>query len=236
MSKVAATGLNASKGRLWVGSPRVISLAVTVLVHVLGFGIVIYNQFPLALEKRPVSAKPVIIVHNVHAAPATRESKQEGTAATISPRKEGNGPEQRTKPSLVEAVAPASSPLMVNPDIEVEALGAVTPQQQASDPVQDYRLALFARLAEHRDYPETARLRHYQGDGAVSFRIDRGGNLLSASMERSTGRAVLDRAALRQVRRASPFPQIPPELPDELIVAVPLQFLIVPPGRQMAAR
>ncbi len=212
-----------------------ISLAVTVLVHVLGFGIVIYNQFPLALEKRPVSAKPVIIVYNVAAAPATKERKQ-GTTATISPRKEGNGPEQRTKPSLVEAVAPASSPLIVNPDIEVEALGAVTPQHQASDPVQDYRLALFARLAEHRDYPEAARLRHYQGDGSVSFRIDRGGNLLSASMERSTGRDVLDRAALRQVRRASPFPQIPPELPDELIVAVPLQFLILPPGRQMATR
>lgn len=235
MSKVAATGLNASEGRIWVGSPRVISLAVTVLVHILGFGIVIYNQFPLALETRSVSAKPVITVYNVSAAPATMERKQ-GTKVTISPRKEGKGPELHTKPSLVEAAAPASSPPMANSDIKVEELGAVAPQHQARDAVQDYRLALFARLAEHRDYPEAARLRHYQGDGAVSFRIDRGGNLLSAFMERSTGRAVLDRAALRQVRRASPFPQIPPELPDELIVALPLQFLILPPGRQMAAR
>ncbi|MFT4053376.1 MAG: hypothetical protein QM681_02635 [Novosphingobium sp.] len=47
---------------------------------------------------------------------------------------------------------------------------------------------------------------------------------------------ILDRAALTQVRRAAPFPEIPSELPDELIVSMSLQFLITQPGRQMAAR
>ena len=89
------------------------------------------------------------------------------------------------------------------------------PQRSRAEIATDYRRVLFERLLAQRNYPEAARLQHYQGEGAVMFHIDRDGRLLAASMEKSTGKRILDRAALTQVRRAAPFPEIPSELPDE---------------------
>lgn len=95
--------------------------------------------------------------------------------------------------------------------------------------VTAYRTALTRRLAEARAYPEAGRAEELRGSGTVVFRIARDGTLIDAHMEKSTGRAVLDEAALAQVRRAAPFPPIPPELPDTLTVVLPLEFLVAEP-------
>lgn len=145
----------------------------------------------------------------------------------------------KTQPAPAQPLAARSTQEIVAATPDTLAIPTANPQtahRDQSDIVNDYRQALFEKLAAQRHYPEAARLRHYQGDGAILFRIDRGGKLLAASMERSTGRALLDRAALSQVQRAAPFPEIPPELPDELAVSMQLQFLILLPSRQMAAR
>jgi TonB family protein len=52
----------------------------------------------------------------------------------------------------------------------------------------------------------------------------------------TTGRASLDRAALAMVRRSAPFPVIPAELPDELEIVLPVNFLVIDPDTNRVAR
>ncbi|MFK4872549.1 energy transducer TonB [Novosphingobium sp. ZW T3_23] len=226
----AQTNMGSAEGRLHRGTPRLISLVVTVLVHILALVLVAYGQFSAA-PKRPSSSTEQVVL--VPPPPESPDEPEHELEAAPSPAIAKVKPAQSAG-SRAELAAPIM-PTDV-PGLPAEASGPPPEGNTASDAVQDYRRELFERLAAQRHYPEAALLKHYQGDGAVLFRIDRGGNLLDAAMERSTGRALLDRAAIKQVRRAAPFPQIPPELPDELAVAMPLQFLIVQPGPQMAAR
>jgi len=226
----ARTKTRSAEGRLRGGIPRVISLIVTVLVHILALILVAQSQFP-ATPNHPSSATEQVVL--VPPTPESPVEPEHALESMPSPAIAKAKPAQSTGNRVELAV------LIMPTDVPgVQAENSAPPPEgnTASDAVQDYRRALFERLAAQRHYPEAAVLKHYQGDGAVLFRIDRGGNLLDAAMERSTGRALLDRAAIAQVRRAAPFPQIPPELPDELAVAMPLQFLIVQPGAQMAAR
>lgn len=215
------------------------SLVVTAAVHVIGLLAIMCSQFSHPPEQRLRRAEPMVTIYHLPHHPAPAESRKAEPVA-IAPRTEAREPAGPLDATVIEPMT-ATAPLvkitgLADRQAEGDALRAIVDEDAAGDVAKDYRQVLFARLAEHRDYPEAARLRNYQGDGAVSFRIDRGGNLLDAAVERSTGQAMLDRAALRQVRRSAPFPQIPPELPDELVVAMPLQFLILQPGRQMAAR
>ncbi|HEY2772890.1 MAG TPA: energy transducer TonB [Candidatus Binatia bacterium] len=78
-----------------------------------------------------------------------------------------------------------------------------------------YLELLSAWLHRHKEeYPVLAKRRGLQGHASVRIRIDRSGRVLEASIVRSTGQDLLDQAALDLVRRASPFPAIPPEYPD----------------------
>lgn len=62
-------------------------------------------------------------------------------------------------------------------------------------------------------YPEDARRRNVSGHVMVEIAVDRGGNLVAARIEESSGSDLLDAAALDTVRRAAPFPAPPPGLP-----------------------
>ena len=63
----------------------------------------------------------------------------------------------------------------------------------------------------NQNYPEEARGRIY-GTLQMTVVIDRNGTLLDAIIERSSGSPVLDRAARRIVKLASPYPPFPPEI------------------------
>ena len=54
-----------------------------------------------------------------------------------------------------------------------------------------------------------AQRRGLQGSAMVRVRIDRSGRLLERSLDKPTGEAMLDQAALDMVRSASPFPKVP---------------------------
>ncbi|WP_162792336.1 energy transducer TonB [Novosphingobium sp. P6W] len=218
--------------RLRGKTSRLISLVVTVLVHTLGVIIVVYNQSPVSPDHASRPADRVFLVSRTPNHP--NEPKHEPEPEPATPASVA-----KTKPIAiaeipVEIAAPAMSKVVA--DTQAKLSRPSLEARATSDVIQDYRRELFERLAAQRHYPDAALLKHYQGDGAVLFRIDRDGNLLHAAIERSTGRALLDHAAIMQVRRSAPFPKIPPELPDELAVAMPLQFLIVQPGTRMAAR
>jgi protein TonB len=82
----------------------------------------------------------------------------------------------------------------------------------------EYRFARYfedwrARVEKvgNQNYPEEARGRIY-GTLQMTVVIDRNGTLLDAIVERSSGSPVLDRAARRIVKLASPYPPFPPEI------------------------
>jgi protein TonB len=74
-----------------------------------------------------------------------------------------------------------------------------------------YESVLYAWINRHKLYPMLAQRRGLQGTAAVRVRIDRDGRVIDRSLDRSTGEVLLDEAALDIVRRASPFPKVPPE-------------------------
>lgn len=61
-------------------------------------------------------------------------------------------------------------------------------------------------LAQHRSYPRAARRAGLEGTVHVRFVIDPEGRIADATVERSSGARVLDRAALDLLGRASPVP------------------------------
>jgi len=82
----------------------------------------------------------------------------------------------------------------------------------------EYRFARYFEAWRERiekvgneHYPEEAR-GHIYGSLQMTVVIDRSGNLLDAVVDRSSGSAVLDRAARRIVKLASPYPPFPAEI------------------------
>lgn len=55
-------------------------------------------------------------------------------------------------------------------------------------------------------YPPEAILRGLEGDVEVGVTLDAGGNVISARIDRGSGHAILDEAALRAVRALKPLP------------------------------
>jgi protein TonB len=59
----------------------------------------------------------------------------------------------------------------------------------------------------------------------VTFTVTASGGLPAASLNDSSGFSILDQAALAMVRRAAPYPAIPPELGRRTVtVTVPIRF------------
>lgn len=88
-----------------------------------------------------------------------------------------------------------------------------------------YQSALFAHVMRYRYYPEAAMPGRLQGMVRVQFALARDGRITTAWIETSSGHLLLDNAALDALRRAEPLPPIPPELPDEMEVLLPLDYV-----------
>lgn len=74
-----------------------------------------------------------------------------------------------------------------------------------------YRSRVMAHLVRYKRYPDAARRQQMQGRAIVTFSLDANGQVTGVSLARSSGHELLDAETLAMVRRASPFPRIPPE-------------------------
>lgn len=88
-----------------------------------------------------------------------------------------------------------------------------------------YTLELINRIRKHQSYPKKALAAGHEGNVVVQIKIDKNGDLLDNSIVKRSGSRILDRAVLRMVRKAEPFPKIPKELGlEEFEFEVPLDF------------
>ncbi|CAH0348282.1 MAG: energy transducer TonB [Sphingobium sp.] len=87
-----------------------------------------------------------------------------------------------------------------------------------------YRDMLLAHIAQFRRYPEEARRNRQQGTVLVRFLLDREGHVLRLWTDSSSGQPLLDDEAAAAVRRAQPLPPIPEDLPDRIVITIPINF------------
>lgn len=149
------------------------------------------------------------------ALPALPDSPQPPARARPSPpepqRKAGVNKEARAEKTRTQGRAAA------------ESRGA----QTAALAPPHYLTAVLARLQQAKRFPEQARARGEEGRAIVRLSIQRNGALAQASVTRSSGSALLDQAALETVRRAAPFPPLPPEIAGAaLVLNAPMNFTI----------
>lgn len=147
--------------------------------------------------------------------------------------------EQRQRDPLPDIVLPRLSPVLqpVTPPVEPVTPADPVPEttaprstqapparQMSSNVEASWEGQVLAHLERHRRYPAAARARRQQGVAYVTFRMNRAGRVLASRVSRSSGAAVLDRAALETLQRAQPLPAIPADRPDEIELTVQVEF------------
>lgn len=112
-------------------------------------------------------------------------------------------------------------------DKSIKAPAAGTYSSAASTAIPNWQGTLRAHLENHKRYPAAARFRRQEGVATVRFVMDRNGKVLSAKLERSSGKSLLDEEALALLDRAQPLPPPPPEVVGETLeLVVPVQFFL----------
>jgi protein TonB len=140
-------------------------------------------------------------------------------------------PEPEQKVSVPEE-SQVSAPVTTAPQAPHFEQAAVTaaPAQgpvtiSNSNAVPNWRRQIVTRLERHKRYPAAAHARHERGTAQLVFRLDRDGRVTETHIARSSGSAVLDQEALEIVRRAQPFPALPPEIAGPHVeLSVPIRF------------
>lgn len=127
-------------------------------------------------------------------------------------------------PQAAQPVRLPAPPPPPTPQVAPPAPTPPPPPRPASAPDVTWESRLLAHIDRHKRYPRVVGSRRPVGTTLVAFRLSRGGAVSSLRVERSSGNALLDRAALETVARAAPLPEIPPDRPGELDMSVPIEF------------
>jgi len=122
-------------------------------------------------------------------------------------------PIEKKKKLRKKPVSTQPSKVVVKAKTRVASTRQINPGDSAK-----WKSRLLSHLARHKRYPASARRQKEKGIAQVRFRIDDRGNVLSASISRSSGFPDLDRAALAMVQNASPVP-VPPSGVSKTITA-----------------
>lgn len=135
--------------------------------------------------------------------------------AKPKPKPKPKPAEPKPQPPKPVEPAPPAPPAPTPPQPTREPAPAA-PQAAAastrSDAEATWKGLVMARMARYKEYPDDARRRNVQGTVKVRFVVDAKGRVVSQEIVGSSGNRSLDRAALRQIRRAQPLPKPPAEL------------------------
>ena len=90
-----------------------------------------------------------------------------------------------------------------------------------------YRATISAILKRHKRYPSRALTRRQEGTVAITFIINKDGNLAGYRITHSSGHRLLDREVEKMLKRAAPFPPFPIDMEQEFIrLSLPVDFYI----------
>jgi protein TonB len=149
----------------------------------------------------PDQPKPVVVKPK-----PVRPEVKKPTDAPPAPRTSA-APKAERQASLAPSSAPA---------------GATSSAALAS-----YNQLVAAHLQRFKQYPSSAKAAGEQGTSRLSFTLGRSGQVLGSRLAGSSGHPSLDGETLAMVRRAQPFPPMPPELKQaSMSFSIPVQFSI----------
>jgi TonB family protein len=189
--------------------------SISLSFHLLLFLTVIFFARVLNLTSQP-SYPAVYKVNLVSLPQASGNEGQDMESAPVpetklAAKKEQTAPKAKPKPQP-KTKAPdkksksASGPVVPNLPQGMKVLAA-----EGVSPEGSYYLGMIlTKISQHWRNP-------YQGGrqeirATIYFKIDRQGNLLEANLEKSSGDALFDQAAIRAVYQAKNFPPFPQEM------------------------
>lgn len=202
-------------------------LGIAIIVPVaLTAGVVWLHRLPAGSQNSQTG--PLVEVRLV------REPRQE-PAQLVMPTPEQGAAKGWSEP-LVEApkrpipaeatVAPPTS-AMIDPEPTPDRRPSSAPTKRPavqSGAASAYQRLLLGHISRYLRYPKEGEGRQLHGVVHVRFAMRRDGTVTEAWVRTSSGHPLLDEAATETIRRAQPLPPIPSDLPDTLIVLLPVSF------------
>jgi protein TonB len=179
----------------------------------------------------PVAPDPELAMPIQKPVEETKEEKEEVEKpiekVEVKEEKKDEKPEtEEAKPqeAMVQQGAPPAPTATPAPKTAARRQGTT---DRPSDEAMSWSKALMNHLGRHRRYPTQARQAGQQGAVQVRFAIDRKGKVLSAQVIKASRSSHLDAEALAMLKRASPLPEPPDEIPGEVVeLVIPIQFTI----------
>ncbi|HEX7811022.1 MAG TPA: TonB family protein [Burkholderiales bacterium] len=144
---------------------------------------------------------------------------------TVQPQIEQVTPPERVAPPTpVAPLAAVQPPPVVAPAAPPQPAAKAEPAVDRTV-VSSYEKSLSDLIKRHEKYPDRAKRQGWQGTAVVALSLSAEGKVTGISVVESSGKEILDQAALEMVRRASPLPRAPEGLRgQERIVRVPIVF------------
>ncbi|WP_291853975.1 TonB family protein [Bradyrhizobium sp.] len=166
--------------------------------------------------------------------PQDKPTETDQADRTVTPDESKKPREDDPKPAAVQTTASiasvaAEATATPSSDAFPQRQRSTAPAVGAGDPAGRLRATwqkeLVAHLDKHKRYP--AERAHKSAEIHVRFTLDRMGRVLSTSVEKGSGDAAFDAAALAMVHRADPVPAPPPLIADEgLSFTLPVIFRV----------
>ena len=190
---------------------------------------------------QPLVEPPAMIVVNLQSSEAPPEPVREVPEGPeqVQQQEQRATPQERPDPppeitprlsSFTQPLPPpVEQPTAVNPVPETTApiSRPAPPSNRTSSNIDaTWQALLLAHLEKYRRYPARARAARQQGVANVTFRVNREGMVLSATIQHGSGFYTLDQAALDTLQRAQPLPAIPDDRPDIVELTLPFEFFV----------
>lgn len=168
----------------------------------------------------PPAIKPEVVVK-----PKPKEKQEE------KPLPEEMKPIEEELEEVTPTEKTVASTASAPPKAAIESTKAAAPNRGISTPTLNnnqkltWQNQLMLKLNEAKRYPSRARRYRQEGVGYLRFSMDRNGNVLSKSIEQSSGHELLDNETLALIERAQPLPMPPNHVKGDILdFVVPIVF------------
>ncbi|WP_126420218.1 energy transducer TonB [Asticcacaulis excentricus] len=170
---------------------------------------------PAAEAQTPPSAAIKPSERPIQTAVSTPQPLSSSAPVAAMPSPQTAPASTRTEPAAAppSAGSPASDAATSPPT----ASGASRPSAGQGPPPAAYAARLRHHIEQFKLYPPQAKRRRIEGEVVLSFQMDRQGRILTSRIERGSGSADIDRAALAMLADAQPLPRPPDSVAGEVL-------------------